>query len=216
MSPELSTEPPLGLRERSRRERIANITRVARQLFAERGFNNVTTKEIAQKANVGEATLFRMVGSKFELLMWVISDRVQAVVDEIEVDDARAPRTDGRSYLDRVYGAYRRRSALFQEDPDNTRALVLEGFASDSTLRESAISPGDRTIVLVERIVEDGQRAGVLQAGVDPHVVALNCNGFYVHEVCRSPARGFPVETFGDRVQQRLEAQLEPLLLDAS
>lgn len=68
--------PPRGLRERKKSDRRHRILRVASRLFAERGYEAVTTAEIAEAADVGVGTLFRHVGSKSELLVAVMNDRV--------------------------------------------------------------------------------------------------------------------------------------------
>lgn len=214
MHPDLSTGREVGLRERARRQREASVLRAAQDLFVERGFHHVTTKQIAERAEVGEATLFRMVRSKSELLMWVFHDRVHELVAEIEAIDRRAPRGDAASYLRRIYQIYERRGDLFVEDPGNMRALVLEAFAADSPLQSPAMSSGDRTIALVAGIVTEGQARGVLRDDVDAETVALNCNGAYVHEVCRSQARGHAAAEFSARLGRRLRAQLEPLAIE--
>ena len=59
---------PEGLRERKKRLTRKAIFDTARQLFGERGFDNVTVAEIADAANVSVKTLFSYVRSKEELL----------------------------------------------------------------------------------------------------------------------------------------------------
>ncbi len=44
-----------------------SILHAARELFAEKGFSNITTRQIARKAGVNEVTLFRHFGSKAAL-----------------------------------------------------------------------------------------------------------------------------------------------------
>ena len=68
--------PPTGLRERKKLERRRRILSAASQLFAERGYDSVTTSEIASAADVGVGTLFRYAGSKAELLVSVMNERV--------------------------------------------------------------------------------------------------------------------------------------------
>lgn len=50
-----------------------NILQAARSLFAERGYAAVSTRQIAQKAQVNEVTLFRHFGSKEQLFEDIIS-----------------------------------------------------------------------------------------------------------------------------------------------
>ena len=62
---------PVGRRERNKQEKLDRITAAARELFAERGVDEVTTQEIADKADIGAGTLFLYAKSKGELLLLV-------------------------------------------------------------------------------------------------------------------------------------------------
>jgi len=54
---------------------------VARELFAERGYHAVTTKELCQRAGVAETTLFRHFGSKAELFEAAIAEPFIEFID---------------------------------------------------------------------------------------------------------------------------------------
>jgi AcrR family transcriptional regulator len=58
-----------SLRERQRAQVLGEIQRSALRLFAERGYDAVTTEEIATAAGVSLSTYFRHVDSKDELLL---------------------------------------------------------------------------------------------------------------------------------------------------
>lgn len=201
-----------GLRERAQQERMARICTAADALFEEKGYERVTTREIAERAGVGEATLFRYFPRKSALLLTVVGDRVTACVDRIVERDARAPRGDGRSYVDRIYAVYDERARFYAQDPVNVAAFTLVGFDDASDLAPVSISQGDRVIALVASVVEEGRSAGALRRDADAEAVALNCNAAYVHEITRSPVRRFAPGTFGERLRRRLAAQLELLL----
>ncbi|HEX7716138.1 MAG TPA: TetR/AcrR family transcriptional regulator [Marmoricola sp.] len=66
-----------GRRERKKRDKSERIFEVATRLFAEHGYSHVTTQQIADGAEVGTGTLFRYVGSKAELLMRVMNERLR-------------------------------------------------------------------------------------------------------------------------------------------
>ncbi|KQY46098.1 TetR/AcrR family transcriptional regulator [Cellulomonas sp. Root137] len=67
--PLASTSP--GRRERNKQEKLDRITAAASELFTERGVDEVTTQEIADKADIGAGTLFLYAKSKAELLLLV-------------------------------------------------------------------------------------------------------------------------------------------------
>jgi AcrR family transcriptional regulator len=66
----LASKSP-GRRERNKQEKLDRITAAASELFAERGVDEVTTQEIADKADIGAGTLFLYAKSKGELLLLV-------------------------------------------------------------------------------------------------------------------------------------------------
>jgi AcrR family transcriptional regulator len=61
----------LGRRERNKQDKLARITEAAASLFAERGVDDVTTQEIADRADIGTGTLFLYAKTKGELLLLV-------------------------------------------------------------------------------------------------------------------------------------------------
>jgi len=65
------TSAPLGRRERNKMEKRDRIIAAAGSLFAERGVDEVTTQEIAERADIGTGTLFLYAKTKGELLLMV-------------------------------------------------------------------------------------------------------------------------------------------------
>jgi AcrR family transcriptional regulator len=61
----------VGRRERNKQQKLERITAAAGELFAERGVDEVTTQEIADKADIGAGTLFLYAKTKGELLLLV-------------------------------------------------------------------------------------------------------------------------------------------------
>ncbi|ANE03983.1 TetR/AcrR family transcriptional regulator [Corynebacterium crudilactis] len=65
------TPQSMGRRERSKQDKLDRITAAASALFAEKGINDVTTQQIAEKADIGTGTLFLYAKTKGELLLLV-------------------------------------------------------------------------------------------------------------------------------------------------
>jgi AcrR family transcriptional regulator len=211
-------EGKLTLRERGKLDKRDRIRAAGVELFKQKDFDEVTTKELAERAGVGEATLFRYVNSKLDLLLTIYGDRMEAILHDIEVRDSELARScrDAREYLDRVYAIYEARAAFYREDPGNAALYLREAFRAGSELGTRAVIQGDRCIRLTAEILRDAQNAGVIYSGVDTKIVGQNCHGIFIHEVDRTPVRGFTPESITTRVLARLAAQLEPLVASTS
>src|SRR4029453_10960441 len=74
--------PPVGRRERNKQVKLERITAAARELFTEHGVDEVTTQQIAEKADIGTGTLFLYAKTKGELLLLVQnSSYVDALIE---------------------------------------------------------------------------------------------------------------------------------------
>ncbi|MFJ6538540.1 helix-turn-helix domain-containing protein [Paenarthrobacter sp. NPDC091711] len=111
--------PTLGRRERNKQEKLDRITAAARELFTQYGVDEVTTQQVAEKADVGSGTLFLYAKTKAELLLLVhnakyaqaLAAGVDAAAAEVAVLDAvmaiirpiiecnRVQIENGRTYL---------------------------------------------------------------------------------------------------------------------
>jgi AcrR family transcriptional regulator len=70
----MSGQQVLGLRERGKRERLSRLHQAAATVFRTVGYDNATTREIAQMAEVSVGTLFTYAKDKRDLLLLVIND----------------------------------------------------------------------------------------------------------------------------------------------
>jgi AcrR family transcriptional regulator len=112
----------LGRRERNKQEKLDRITAAARELFTQYGVDEVTTQQVAEKADVGSGTLFLYAKTKAELLLLVHNVKyaealdvgIEAAAAEAEVLDAvmaivnpiitcnRVQIENGRTYLKEI------------------------------------------------------------------------------------------------------------------
>src|SRR5512133_2683500 len=110
---------PVGRRERNKQNKLDRITAAAGELFAKHGVDEVTTQQIADKADIGAGTLFLYAKSKGELLLLVqnstyadalqrgrsaaegITDKLEAVMAIVRpvVECNRKQVDNGRTYL---------------------------------------------------------------------------------------------------------------------
>ena len=57
---------------KTRSDNYSAILEASIKLFAERGFDNTTTRDIAKQAGVSEGTVFNLVGKKEEILRIIV------------------------------------------------------------------------------------------------------------------------------------------------
>ena len=151
---------PVGRRERNKQDKLDRITAAAGELFAEHGVDEVTTQQIADKADIGTGTLFLYAKTKGELLLLVqnssyadalvqgraaaegipdVLDAVMAIVRPV-VECNRTQIDNGRTYLrEIVFGD--------PEEPHHRDALALtvqtEEAIATVLRRDERITPGD-------------------------------------------------------------------------
>ncbi|WP_427005411.1 TetR/AcrR family transcriptional regulator [Pseudarthrobacter sp. H2] len=151
---------PVGRRERNKQAKLDRITAAARELFAEHGIDEVTTQQIADRADIGTGTLFLYAKSKGELLLLVqnsgyadalvrgkaaagaIPDVLEAVMAIVRpvVECNRTQIENGRTYLrEIVFGD--------PEEPHHRDALHLT-FQTEEAItvglrRDRRIEPAD-------------------------------------------------------------------------
>ncbi len=136
---------PLGRRERNKQAKLERITSAASELFAKHGVDEVTTQQIADKADIGTGTLFLYAKTKGELLLLVqntqyaaaldkgrasveaipdVLDAVLAIVQPI-VECNRTQVENGRTYLrEMVFGD--------PEEPHHGVALTIAGQTEEA------------------------------------------------------------------------------------
>ena len=88
-----STTTP-GAHKSSGRERQASIIAAASSLFAQKGFNGTTTREIAKTAGISEALLFRYFPTKRALYAAIIAAKSQLSQLMASIEEAAEKRDD--------------------------------------------------------------------------------------------------------------------------
>ena len=150
----------VGRRERNKQEKLDRITAAARELFSVHGVDEVTTQQIADKADIGTGTLFLYAKTKGELLLLVqnssyvdalergraaagttpdVLDAVMAIVRPV-VECNRTQIDNGRTYL---------REMLFgdPEEPHHRDALALSAETEEAIV---AILQRDKNVTEAE------------------------------------------------------------------
>lgn len=143
-------------------QRVRDILRVGREVFAERGYERATTTEVAQRLGVSEATVFTYFRSKRELCMRVVQDWYDEIIEAI---DAGLPRSAPvREQLEFIVLTHLR---LFLIQGTGLCALVLsEGRTKGQDLGEGFVELQRRYTAPLMELLARGQQAGEVRQDI--------------------------------------------------
>jgi AcrR family transcriptional regulator len=159
------------------RERREQILQTAVELFAKRGFAEVTTREIAGAANINEATIYKHFASKEELFDAVVSyfgnqvvERTKAV--EIQLDE------DLRSNLTTIASNVIR---YVREDPKIMRLMLYSALQEHSFAEDMFRQSLNVIFQKTETLIRSNQEEGKVRKDIDPYYAALSFIGVLVY-----------------------------------
>jgi len=170
--PTLAWEDLPHLHTLSRRDRKAAQTRVrlfrcALQLFAERGFSNVTVEDITEAADVGKGTFFNYFGSK---------DHVLGVMAEIQIGKVREALAEVEAGKESVRALVQRLFQRLAEEPGRSPELartLISSFLANERVRllvDGHMSGGRG---YVTQIIEMGQKRGEIDPRLEAEHLAV-------------------------------------------
>jgi AcrR family transcriptional regulator len=157
----------MGRRQRRAAETRLRLFRCALQLFAERGFPNVTVEDITQAADVGKGTFFNYFESK---------DHVLGVMAEIQlgkVGEAVSVAGLGKqSIYDVLHWMVRQLAEEPGRSPDLARAMISSFLANEGvrTIIRRNMQEGRK---MIAEVVAAGQKRGEIDPRLRKEKVAL-------------------------------------------
>lgn len=169
---------PPSRAERNKREKQERIRRAARKLFARKGFERTTTREIAEAADVGAGTLFLYAGSKEDLLVSIFREDVDRVVRTALATMPPGP------LLERVLHVFGSLIAYHEQDRGLARAFVKElPFVADR--RHGMAETMSRLLDGIADLAERARVRGEVMPEVPPRLLARNLFALYLAQLQR-------------------------------
>ena len=148
--------------------REESIVYVAAELFLQDGIEEVKMTDIAARAEVGVASLYRYFGTKEVLviragaLLWQDLNTLFSSVFDAEDFHARC----GMEQITRLFGVYRR---LFQEQPDFIRFVGdFDAFIIRSRVDMSQLAEYERSVLNFYPVFLASYEAGLADGSVRP------------------------------------------------
>jgi AcrR family transcriptional regulator len=160
-----------GARERAKAERRQRLKRAAITVFLEKGYEGSTTREIAERAGVGAATLFRYAAEKRDLLLMIVNDDLTAINAEAFAKlDIDAPLVDGLLVL---FGP---RYAYFGANPslarEATHLTVLARAEGDTFETQRYRHRRDQLLTTMMNLIRYQQGRGFIRADYEAGFLA--------------------------------------------
>ena len=142
------------------------MLQVAKQLFAERGYENTSTVAIARAAGSSESQLMKHFGSKEGLLEAVFDQGWSILTERLgDLDSLR----DGRQKIEQLVGAM---LVALEADPVLKDLLLLEGRRIRKEGHMILMTRGFLQIVgTLDRILNEMRTQGELGPGLNPQAV---------------------------------------------
>lgn len=152
-------------------ERQQAILQAAGAVFQEKGFQNATIADIAEKLNTDRASVYYYASSKTELLQRVVREATQknvSLIEEIVASDAKASEKLRRVYMTQMENyraSYPFMHVFLQE---TFPALPQHGSAWKKELRQWT----QRYFMAFQNILEQGVKEGEMELSMPIEVTA--------------------------------------------
>ena len=156
----------MGRRQRRAAETRLRLFRSALQLFAERGFANVTVEDITEAADVGKGTFFNYFKSKDHVLVVLAEIQLGKVREALELAEHHQQTTHTV-----LHHLFHRAAEEPGRSPDLARAMISSFLASEAVRKiiERNMQEGRR---MIAEVVGAGQKGGEIDPRLKKEKVA--------------------------------------------
>ena len=189
----------MGRREDNKLEKRARLREAAEKLFRKRGYENTTTREIADEAEIAAGTLFLYARDKQDLLFLVMHEHIaMAVEDAFDTLPTKHTLSSAlRHIYTRLYAMYGRQEPLARHF-----VMSLPGADGPNALEVNAL-----TFAFLQRVatlVEEAQRRGEVRADEAPLAIATISFELYFTTLIRWLSGVATVEQLPDVLMESL------------
>src|SRR4051794_22644077 len=168
-----------GKRQLNKAEKLRRIKDAARGLFLSQGFDDATTRAIADRADVALGTLFTYASNKRDLLFLVGNDMLEEMA-RIAAEKIRPHLSVVRNLIDALRPLY----AFFGTQPKLSRLILRELVFYDSGVQaKRAIATRMAMISVVTEIIQHAIDKGEITSHADTEHTAWIIFSIYQAEV---------------------------------
>lgn len=157
----------INRREASKRETRQMILIAARRLFAQKGMEECTIRDIAREAGVSPASVVVHFQSKTALLEAALNRDIERTLSEL-----LASLPAGQGLLERLQHLATGFFRLYDQNRNLYRALIRQTIFEPVSETPKISNLSDRYIQFLAGLVEQEKRRGLIRPEVDPEVAA--------------------------------------------
>ena len=166
-----TTRPQPGKRDKEKRQR--SLIEAANAVFAERGYDAATTREVAERAGCSEGLIHRYFGGKRGLLLTVMESKAAAVLDGFS-----SALPDRDNVQDEIEQALLWPLGVLWEHRDFMRVSVAQATIDPELGRSVAGRIHNQRVNLILEKLRRHKEAGRICPDVDLEAVAQAVAGF--------------------------------------
>jgi AcrR family transcriptional regulator len=165
-------------RTRERQQRRSDILQAAERVFAAKGFHAASIEEIAHAAEFASGTVYLYFKDKEALYIELFEEKIRDLTSDIrrQVEKINDP-VEALKTLVAV------RMGYFEHNRTFFRIYAREGinrYEGREGRWKSVIQLYEEYLALIARLVQAGQRRGVIRKG-DPRLFAVALSGMMIH-----------------------------------
>ncbi|AFY70572.1 transcriptional regulator, TetR family [Thalassoporum mexicanum PCC 7367] len=160
------------------------IINSAQKLFAKKGFDGTTTKDLASAAGVAEGTIFRYFSNKKAILVEVATQGWIKILTDLLTE------LSGMSGYSSIASMMYRRMTTMHDSMDMMRVCFMEAQFHPELRDRIQSEVVDKMTDIAEVYFEEAIQKGVYRQGLDPKVIARVFVGMFA-------VAGFSNETMG-------------------
>jgi len=165
----------MNRREASKNETRQLILRAARQLFAQKGMEESTIRDIAREAGVSPASVVVHFKSKTALLEEALNRDIETALSELT-----ASMPEDGEFLDRLMHLAKGFFRLYDHNRKLYRALIRHTILEPAGETPNMTKVSEIYLRFLSGMVEAGQARGIIRPEVDPTVAAGSIFSLYL------------------------------------
>ncbi len=165
----------MNRREQSKRETRRLILRAARKLFAQKGSEECTFRDIARKAGVSPASVVVHFKSKTGLLEEALNSDIESALSEL-----MASMPEDVNLLDRLMHLAKGFFRLYDKNRNLYRALIRSTIFESRSKTPIMSRQSEQYVQFLSRLIEEEKARGTIRTEVDTTVAAASIFFLYL------------------------------------